>query len=110
MPSFWSSVAKSEWNSRCSNRRPSCEAHLGRAIDSLLGHQHGRKGQSGDRLGGAERLGQQVRGRNHAGHESGALGLGRTHDASREDEVHGLGGPTSLVSRCVPPRPGMIRA
>ena len=43
MPSFWSALANSEWNSRRSKRTPFVEAQLEGAVDALLGHHRGRQ-------------------------------------------------------------------
>ena len=91
MPSFWSSVANSEWNRRRSNITPSDERAFEGAVDAFLGHRHARAAQLADRLRRGQRLVHQLGRRHDARDQAGALGLGGIHHAAGEHHVHRLG-------------------
>ena len=91
MPSRWSAVPNSEWNT------PPLEAHaLGErrligAVDAFLGDHHRGQRQRGDRGGDLQRLLDQLFRRHHPRDETRALGLGRVHHAAGEAQIHRLG-------------------
>ena len=70
---------------------PWFERHFERGIDHFLGGDGGERGHAGDRLGGLQRLVEQVVGRHDAGDQAGALGLLGVHHPAGQAHFHRLG-------------------
>ena len=90
MPSFWSSVANSAWNTRRSKRTPSASV-VSNARLTLPSPHRPTAATAGDGLGDLHRLVHQARRRHHARDQARALGLGRIHHAAGQDQIHRLG-------------------
>ena len=108
MPSFWSSVPNSPWNSRRSKLMPWRKRHFERGVDHFLGGDRRERGHAGDRRGGFQRFVEQVGGGNDLGHQARRAQLPRRPSSARSGTF-----PSPWpcrrpsVSRCDPPMPGV---
>ena len=108
MPSFWSSVANIEWNTRRSKRMPSRQRRLVGAVDALLGHHHGRQRHDGDRPrppSAPRRAGRPPARRATTRPQRSASAASIMRPVRHISIAFDL--PTKRVRRCVPPAPGM---
>ena len=105
MPSFWSSVANSDWNTRRSKRTPSASVVSKARFTASLPSSPRAATAPRSVSGGLQRLGDQIGGRHDAADQPGALGLGGVHHPAGQAHLHRLGladgaGEALRAARC----------
>ena len=91
MPSFWSSVPNRPWNRRRSKLMPWARPISNAALTISLVAMAASGAMRGDRLGGLQRLVEQVGGGDDPGDEARALGFLGAHHPAGQAHLHRLG-------------------